>query len=152
MYDLQRNLQKKKKLLYNTLDVLLCHRNSPAGLPVKFSLVRQNREMTNGKNNLNKKNNEKTSRRSRQKNLEYSPSHNRLAMFGGKIMCRRLTFFSLSLSTAKFASSIELFSLSILLRRPSCEQGKRATVSNFKINFQNLEGSYRNIINWPVIH
>lgn len=48
-------------------------------------------------------------------------------MFGGKIMCRRLTFFSLSLSTAKLASSIELFSLSILLRSPSLKTKQTRT-------------------------
>lgn len=65
--------------------------------------------------------------------LQYLPSQSRLAMFGGKIMCKRLTFFSLSLSTAKLASSIELFNLSILLRRPSCKTKIHITVINFGI-------------------
>lgn len=40
-------------------------------------------------------------------------------MWGGNIKCRRLTFFSRSLSTALLASSIEFLSLSIRLRSPS---------------------------------
>lgn len=47
------------------------------------------------------------------------PSHRRFAISGGNIRCRRLTFFSLSASTARLASSIELFNLSIRLLKPS---------------------------------
>lgn len=50
------------------------------------------------------------------------PSHKRFAISGGNMRCRRLTFFSLSTSTAKFASSMELFNLSIRLLKPSWKE------------------------------
>uniref|UniRef100_A0A8W7P122 Uncharacterized protein n=1 Tax=Anopheles coluzzii TaxID=1518534 RepID=A0A8W7P122_ANOCL len=48
-----------------------------------------------------------------------APSHSRSAISAGKMSCSRLTFFFRSLMTAAFASSIELFSLSIRRRSPS---------------------------------